>query len=66
MRTWRFLAAAISTDYAHQARTLNEVLRIAVALSNINLLGTEGDLSLSDPSRFKLRRHQRTFIARSH
>ena len=34
-----FLAAAISTDYAHQARTLNEVLRIAVALSNINLLG---------------------------
>ena len=44
-----FLAAAISTDYAHQARTLNEVLRIAVALSNINLLGTEGDLSLSDP-----------------
>ena len=59
-----FLAAAISTDYAHQARTLNEVLRIAVALSNINLLGTEGDLSLSEPSRFKLRRHQRTFIAR--
>ncbi len=57
-----FLTVHIDRCYVQQMRTLNEVLRLAVAFSGAN--GNEADLSLSTPTRLRLRRSERTLIAR--
>ena len=57
-----FLTVHIDRCYVQQMRTLNEVLRLAVAFSGAN--GNDADLSLSTPTRLRLRRSERTLIAR--
>ena len=59
-----FIAACLHPEDIECLRTMKEALALAAAYSRLRVNGTVGDLSLSIAPRLKLRRSERTRVAR--